>query len=81
MAVRNVQERLEAVSARVQKKMDELKNPAWNVPPSVRPHDFCADYYHDWVMCYAIGSLNASTEDFDDVNDGKLVSSDLNICT
>ena len=54
--------------------MQQLYNPSWNQPPRRRPHDFCADYYHDWAVCYAAGSLNASANDFDTVQDGKVVS-------
>ena len=47
--------------------MAELENPTWNAPPSVRPSDFCGDYYHEWVVCYAIGGLKAETNDLENL--------------
>ena len=39
----------------MKKRRNQFLNPTWVPPPSVEPHDFCADYVHDWAVCYAFG--------------------------
>ena len=70
---------LEAIQARVTQRLQELHNPSWNLPPRNKPHDFCADYYHEWAMCYAIGTLKVTKADLDDIERGKLVSQKFSI--
>ena len=44
-------------------KSEALTNPVWNKPPNVTAHQFCADYYYDWVVCYIMGELDLTDAD------------------